>query len=269
MRAERLDPTLPSQGTELLYLQRLDGIVKRLDTHGSAIAKELHATWIGRDSVSATDAPRKSPTARARAAWEKFDPTPTATIVVDANAIAVDKAITASVSKGFGVDIKRFLEDKSDLSAAMARARAANIGLIKSIPSQYFDLIDAAVEKHWTEGARWETLADRISDITGVTDSRATLIAQDQTSKMTAAFDAVRQPSLGIEGYEWSDSHDKRVRHSHHEMDGRYVLYAAPPLVDGEHVHAGEAVRCRCGRLPIVRYAGASAAVAAQYAEAA
>ncbi len=268
MSAERLDPTLPSESAELLYLRRLSVVVNRLDTDGAAISKQLHAGWIGRDA-SASDAPKPpSATARARAAWQKFDPTPTATLVVDANAASVDEAITASVSKGFGVNIGRWLEDKSDLRAAMARARRANIDLIKSIPSQYFDSIDAAVAKHWTEGTRWETLAERIQELTGVTGSRARLIARDQTSKQCGAFDGIRQRSLGISEYEWSGAMDKRVRHSHHAMDGSVIRWDAPPLVDGEHVHAGEAVNCRCARLPIVRL-GAISASRAAYAEAA
>lgn len=266
----RLDPNEPSPRCALLYLDRLDGQIKRLKKDGTAIAEALRSEWIGRDAVTVEDADNKGKSAieRARAAWSKIDPSPTATIIVNANAIALDEQIKVSVEKAFGVNIERFLEDRADLAQAMKYATRANVALIKSIPDQYLDLIEKAVGENWTAGTRWETLAARIAEIGNITDRRAELIARDQTSKMAAAFETIRHPQLGIEQYEWSDSHDKRVRHSHHELDGHVIRYDAPPYVDGEYAHAGEPVNCRCGRIPAIRYAGASAAPA-QYAEAA
>ena len=267
----RLDPNEPSPRCALLYLDRLDGMVKRLKRDGQEIGQALHSEWIGRDAASAADADNKGKSAieRARAAWSKIDPSPTATIVVNANAVALDEQIAVSVQQALGVNIERFLEDRTDLAQAMKQAVRANVSLIKSIPDQYLDLVEKAVSDHWTVGTRWETLASRIAEIGHMTDRRAELIARDQTSKMAASFETIRHPLLGIDQYEWSDSHDKRVRHSHHDLDGHVIRYDAPPYVDGEYAHAGEPVACRCARRPMIRYAGASAAPAAQYAEAA
>lgn len=242
----RLDPNEPSPRCALLYLDRLDGQLKRLKHDGQAIAEALHSEWTGRDAASVADADNKGKTAieRARAAWSKIDPSPTATIVVNANAVALDEQIAVSVEKAFGVNIERFLEDRADLAQAMKQAVRANVSLIKSIPEQYLDLVEKAVSEHWTVGTRWETLAARIAEIGHMTDRRAELIARDQTAKLGSAFEQIRHPQLGIEQYEWSDSHDKRVRHSHHELDGHVIRYDAPPYVDGEYAHAGEPVNC-------------------------
>ena len=271
----RLDPVAPSRATELLYLDRLSPIVRDLRGVGETITSKLHKSFIGRDAYVFDAGERRPPKAtvdEARRAYGAVNGAPTATIVVNANANAVDATIAIRVHRAIGVDVSAFLADRKDIAHEMAAARRANVELITSIPDRYFDLIEDAIDKHWAEGVRWETLADRIQEIGNVTARRAALIAQDQTSKMNAAFNAVRQPSLGIRRYEWSTAHDERVRPTHRLMDGTVNYWGAPPLVGGEHLHPGEDVRCRCAALPVIDYersAGAGRLAPEEYTEAA
>ena len=63
---------------------------------------------------------------------------------------------------------------------------------------------------------------------------------------MNAAFNQVRQTGLGIERYQWRGVLDQRERASHIAMEGSVQRWDSPPLVEGENVHPGEAIRCRC-----------------------
>ena len=50
----------------------------------------------------------------------------------------------------------------------------------------------------------------------------------------------------GRSGYIWRANDDEKVRHSHLEMDGKFVPYDKPPTLDGLTFHAGEGYNCRC-----------------------
>lgn len=274
-RAMRLQPVRPSRANELLYLDRLAPIVRDLATVGERLTSDLHRRWIGRDSVvfdAGDRRPPKEAAAKARREYGTVNGGPTATIIVNANASTVDATIATHVHSALGIDIKAFLADRRDIAAEMAAARRTNVELIKSIPDRYFDLIDEAIDRYWEEGTRWETLAGRIQEIGGITDRRAALIAQDQTSKMNAAFNRIRQPSLGIHEYTWSTAHDERVRVAHRQLGGTLQSWANPPLVEGEHANPGEPVRCRCAPIPRINFtsaAGAGAVEPEEYRQAA
>ncbi len=68
---------------------------------------------------------------------------------------------------------------------------------------------------------------------------------------MNAAFNEARQTEAGISMYDWQGIGDERERRSHRAMEGERCRWDAPPLVDGEHVHPGEAIQCRCGARPV------------------
>jgi SPP1 gp7 family putative phage head morphogenesis protein len=68
---------------------------------------------------------------------------------------------------------------------------------------------------------------------------------------MTSSFNQVRQTQVGIEQYTWSGALDARERPSHRAMEGSVERWAAPPEVDGERVHPGQAINCRCVAVPV------------------
>jgi SPP1 gp7 family putative phage head morphogenesis protein len=163
---------------------------------------------------------------------------------------AVDDRLASAIRASVSVDVKPFLTNNPRITSATHAAIKDNVDLIKSIPEQYFDKITNAVETHWAEGMRWESLTDRIQEIGDITETRAAFIARDQTAKMNSSFNQVRQVDLGIEQYEWSTSEDERVRDSHAEIDGEVFSWDNPPIVDDEPVNPGMACGCRCAALP-------------------
>ncbi len=144
-----------------------------------------------------------------------------------------------------GVDI---LLDEPYLAGELELFAIGNANLIQSIPSRYFDEIENLVYTGLTTGTRVEELADDIEDRYGVSESRARLIARDQTSKLNGQLTRLRQSELGIEKYTWRTSLDERVRESHQVLEGKVFTWDNPPSVG----HPGEDFQCRCTAEPFL-----------------
>ena len=170
-----------------------------------------------------------------------------AALAVQRSADTVDDRLKAAIKSSVGVDISPVLTQSGPILDALRAATKDNIDLIKSIPEQYFEKLGDAVGKNMERGMRFEDLAKEIERIGDVTESRAKLIARDQTSKMNGAFNQARQTSLGIDKYQWQTSGDERVREDHAENDGKVFSWNDPPDGTG---HPGHDVNCRCVAIP-------------------
>jgi SPP1 gp7 family putative phage head morphogenesis protein len=256
----RLRPVRRNYRAELAYRAGLLQLVARCRELVVEEIKHLQPHWPRRhegDSLLATDGiPASVVEAVKRAAarlgnldeWTKR----VVGIVVAANRDSVDDRLAREIRRTIGVDVNAILRSNGPLLQSMRKATNENIALIKSIPEKYFERVKETITAGWVEGVRWEDLVKKIQEDGGVTESRAKLIARDQTSKMNAAFNQERQQQVGVEQYEWSTSQDERVRPSHADMDGKICEWANPPLVDDERVHPGEAINCRCVAIPVV-----------------
>lgn len=67
-----------------------------------------------------------------------------------------------------------------------------------------------------------------------------------ELGRATGALDQARALSIGSNGYIWRTAEDGDVRHSHREMEGKFVEWGRPPTLDGMTGHAGELPNCRC-----------------------
>lgn len=121
-----------------------------------------------------------------------------------------------------------------------------NVGLIKSIETQYLDDVQTVVTRSIADGDRWEELAAELADRFDVSESRAALIARDQVGKFYAAVNEARQVDLGITHFFWRTSGDERVRPEHQELEGKRFSWANPPK-DGA---PGQPINCRCTAEP-------------------
>ena len=145
---------------------------------------------------------------------------------------------------------------QGEIQAAFQAAVDSNVGLITSIPDQYFDRMQEVMFDHMQSGQRWETLVgglrDAIDDVNNLADYRVALIARDQTSKMAATFNEARTRSVGISQYTWQTAGDERVRESHAANDGQVFSFDTPPEETG---NPGDDVNCRCVAIPYVEEA--------------
>lgn len=131
---------------------------------------------------------------------------------------------------------------------------AENVALIKSIPQQFFDQVEQRVVNGVRTGERHEQVAEEIEERFGVSESRAKLIARDQTLKFYGELNSARQQAMGVESYIWRSSNDERVRDRHAELDGTTQRWDDPPVInpDGEVGHPGDDYQCRCSADPVL-----------------
>lgn len=141
------------------------------------------------------------------------------------------------------------MRGKEDL---LADFRTRNIALIKDLGHEQVEKLDVLLMNAHNAGVRNEDLAPQVQEVLDVGESRAALIARDQILKLNGQAQQLAQTEAGIEEYVWSTSEDERVRESHQALDGRTFSWDEPPTVDGERVHPGEAIQCRCVPVPVI-----------------
>ncbi|WP_447867193.1 phage head morphogenesis protein [Rahnella bonaserana] len=143
----------------------------------------------------------------------------------------------------------RNMVDNAPVGQVMKSIVAEQIKYIKSLPleaaDRVYDIQNKAIEAVVT-GGRAEPFAKEIAASGDVSRSRANLIARTEIGRANGALDQARALSIGSNGYIWRTAEDGDVRHSHQEMDGKFVEWGRPPTLDGMTGHAGELPNCRC-----------------------
>lgn len=166
--------------------------------------------------------------------------------VVRRNLETVDERLKKSIEDSIGVDISPILHQEQ-IAEAMRVATDANLALITSIPPKYFEKLDAIITQNFVDGVSLQSMWKSVQHIGDITESRAKLIARDQTSKMNGAFNRVRQTSLGIRKYIWIGMQDGRERETHEANNGTVCEWDNPPEETG---NPGDDVNCRCTGAP-------------------
>lgn len=154
-----------------------------------------------------------------------------------------------SLKRQTGIDLADYLHKQGRIAEKVEQMTQANVALIRSVHSQYFDKIQTAVTQSLLKGESQADLVAELRKIAEMTENRAKLIARDQTSKLNASLTQARHEELGITHYRWSTSGDERVRDTHIENDGKIFAYDAPPDETG---HPGHDINCRCVAIPVL-----------------
>lgn len=136
----------------------------------------------------------------------------------------------------------------SGVQADILAARDRNIQLIENAHRAYSQQVRDVIEDPGTFGMRVEEIQARIQERGNVSESRAELIARDQTLKLNSQITATRQMRAGVERYTWSTSQDERVREEHAALEGEVFDWTSPPEVG----HPGQDFQCRCVAIPVV-----------------
>lgn len=129
---------------------------------------------------------------------------------------------------------------------------AEQVALIKSLPIEAAQRVHALTIEGLENGTRAAEIAKEIRRSGEVSESRANLIARTEVSRTASALTQARAQHIGSEGYIWRTSGDSDVRHSHAQMNGRFVRWDSPPTLDGMTGHAGEYPNCRCYPEPVI-----------------
>jgi len=126
---------------------------------------------------------------------------------------------------------------------------AEQVKYIKSLPlesaDRIYDIQNKAIEAV-ASGRRADAFAKEIAASGDVAMSRAKLIARTETGRAVTALTQARALASGSQGYIWRTADDGDVRHSHQQMEGKFVNWTDPPTLDGMTGHAGALPNCRC-----------------------
>ena len=159
---------------------------------------------------------------------------------------STDERLSRQLIRAVGIDVHQLYNTQNRPKMNIFVER--NVSLIKSIPAQYFDRIEKTIIDNFTGGFRHEAIIKDLQNDYDVTESRARLIARDQTSKMNGEIAEDRMRDLGIDSYVWSTSLDERVRETHMELEGLQFSWDSPPEVG----HPGQDYQCRCCAIPVL-----------------
>lgn len=145
--------------------------------------------------------------------------------------------------------------DSALLSNIYKASVAENVGLIKSISSDYLTKVQGAVMRSITTGNGLQDLIPALEQYEGQTHRRARNIALDQTRKAYNSINKGRMQALGLKRFMWHHSGGGAApREDHVEMDGEIYSFDALPVIDertGERGIPGQAPNCRCTMSPV------------------
>lgn len=144
-------------------------------------------------------------------------------------------------------------EMSGPVGSRVTRLVRENAAYIQSLPRDAAEQLNKEILRAQQNGARPATIAKFARQrFPKLLRSRINLIARTETAKASAALTQARSEMLNLPCYVWSTSEDSRVRLSHKRMDGVVIFWDEPPLIDGEHYHAGNIYNCRCTTLVIL-----------------
>lgn len=131
-----------------------------------------------------------------------------------------------------------------------------NVGLIKSIPSNYFPRLESVLWKGIRNGDSIAAIGSAVSSFTGETQKRAEQIARDQAGRLSGQIDKLRQQQYGIDEYQWIIVGDGRTRPMHKALSGKTFRWDEQPPVtnsSGDRNIPGGDYGCRCWAKPVIR----------------
>lgn len=155
----------------------------------------------------------------------------------------VSKSNAKEMKRLLGIDVAR---RDVGLGPIVEKFREDNVRLISSIPGELLTNVQTMLEEN--SGLRVEALAAKLQGSFDISDSRAALIARDQTLKLNGQITKTRQQSVGVTSYIWTTSNDERVREEHAALEGTIQQWDNPP----EPGNPGDDYQCRCTAFPIL-----------------
>ncbi len=153
----------------------------------------------------------------------------------------------AELGRSIGQSLK-----KEILSAPTGEALRAEmqeqIKSITSLPIEAAQRLNELTLRGITEGIRTPEITEAILNSGNVSVSRARMTARTQVATTASKLTEVRAIHVGSPGYFWRTSLDSDVRLFHRKLEGKFIEWNNPPIVDknGRRAHAGQDYQCRC-----------------------
>ncbi len=141
---------------------------------------------------------------------------------------------------------------EADVGRAALRTMNEQVEYIRSIPLDAGLRAQALALQASIDGSRASQVAEELARSTGVSESKADLIARTEVARANASINEARAKAVGSRQYVWRNSGDEAVRESHRvyhgrKLDGVVFSWDSPPtLDDGTTGHPGTFPNCRC-----------------------
>lgn len=163
-----------------------------------------------------------------------------------------DSDFMDQAKRKLGIDLSAVVREE-DIEDHIRMATDRNVALIRNLTEEALNRIQQSVYNNSLGGGSVKDLKEKLVKDFGMSSKRAKIIARDQTSKFNGELTKVRQQQAGVDEYEWSTSHDERVRDLHRSLDGkRYKWGERTGAEDG--LPPGQPILCRCVALAVITW---------------
>ena len=254
----------PNAAIELQYYSELRALILKMARETNASIEQLFRTPTVQQYSAADASISAEAQALMAALIEKFQ------AIFDLASNPFARRMTAQSSRASASALKTSLKRLSggltlktdilsgELKDVFAATVAENVGLIKSIASEYLTQVQGAVMRSITTGRGLADLVPYLEKQQGVTLNRARIIARDQTAKAFSNINFSRMKTLGITQYQWLHSAgSQKPRKLHIAMSGKTYDIANPPIIDektGVRGKPGDLINCHCRAVPLVNF---------------
>lgn len=163
-----------------------------------------------------------------------------------------DRKAWMAAAAEMSVELRREIQT-APTGEIMQALLSEQVTLIKSIPLDAAKRVHELTLQGLEDSSRGSEIVAEIMRSGEVAIGRANLIARTETARTASVLTQARATHIGSEGYIWRTAGDSDVRHSHKEMNGKFVRWGDPPtLSDGTTTHAGQIYNCRCYPEPVL-----------------
>ena len=166
----------------------------------------------------------------------------------------LNKQFATSTRKLTGQDLEIPMADR--FKEQLTEAYTENLDLyVDNWQKEQVLRLRQKVSENVQAGFRAETLVKDIQAEKGVSFNKAKFLARQETSLMVSKYRQIRYEDIGIRKYQWSTSHDQRVRHDHRMLQGKIFRFDQPPVTDlhtGARNNPGCDYNCRCLAIPVL-----------------
>ena len=258
-----LPPVRPNAGTEALYRRKLQALIREMN---ASVLYWIRAAYRANEPIIAKDElPSKALQRvidRLSKRWRKnFDAAAAelaAYFAQRANQRVASQLTRILKERGFSVQFKMTQAMRDVMNAVIEE----NVGLIRTIPEQYFKAIQGDVMRSVQTGRDLGQLTKDLESNYGVSHRRAAFIARDQNNKMTGVMINARQREVGITEAIWLHSGGgKEPRPNHVKFGKEKARYDVTkgiydPDADGKGkgrwIFPGQLINCRCVSRPVI-----------------
>lgn len=162
-----------------------------------------------------------------------------------------------SEAEEISAELKKELKTRA-IGDAYGLLQNLQVHLIESIPLEAGKTVHEWAQKTLENGGSYQDVSEKIlSEIGGVTRSRAILIARTECGRARTSFQQARAVTAGSTHFIWRTAGDSAVRDRHAALDGKVFRWDSPPVCEmrrGAPVRAlpSSVWNCRCIAIPVL-----------------